>query len=93
MSHATPRIQAVGASAPPRLEVNWVGGGSVLVDLGSWIVEGGDIYKALRDPALFSSARVGLHGFAIIWGDEDGDLAIDAHHLELLGREQRHKAA
>ncbi len=25
----------------------------------------------------------------VCWGDEDGDLAIDAYHLNLLAREQR----
>ncbi|MDQ3560850.1 MAG: hypothetical protein M3453_17040, partial [Pseudomonadota bacterium] len=59
------------------------------MNLAGWIATGGDILAPLRNPETFNTARVAEHGAAIAWGDPDGDLAIDAVHLQKLAAEQR----
>ena len=43
----------------------------------------------LLDPEFFAAARTAEHGAAVTWDDGEGDLAIDAVHLEQLAAEQR----
>lgn len=87
-----PRIKSVTASAdlagPYRLTVRWKAGGETVVDLVGWIATGGEILARLREPELFAAARVCSYGSAVEWGEEGGDLAIDAVHLKMLADEQ-----
>jgi hypothetical protein len=85
----TPRIQTVTTTGPSSIGVKWRGGTSDRVDLAGWIASGGTVLASLKDHAVFKSPRIANHGTAVVWGDEDSDLAIDAVHLELLAREQR----
>lgn len=91
--HTLPRIKSVAvppSAAPDQaiVTVEWKGGGGATANLAGWIGTGGDILAPLRDPALFATARIVAHGSAIQWGEEGGDLAIDAEHLRRLAEEQ-----
>lgn len=86
---ALPRIATVTRIGPTVLGVTWRDGPSDRVDLAGWIATGGDILAPLKDEATFATARLGDFGAAVEWGPEDGDLAIDAHHLRLIANEQR----
>lgn len=87
MENPTPRIRALQVTAPATLHIHWKNGGSDTVDLSGWIATGGPILAALASPEVFQQAAVGTYGAAVEW--DDGDLAIDAAHLEALAREQR----
>lgn len=89
MTNPLPRIASVTRTGPASLGVMWRDGPSDRVDLTGWIATGGEILAPLKDPAVFATARPGDHGASIEWGGEDGDLAIDAHHLRLIADEQR----
>lgn len=89
MTTTLPRLASVAASPPATLAVRWTDGTQANIDLSGWIATGGELLAALRDPAVFGTARLGLYGGSVAWGEEDGDLAIDAHHLGLLAVEQR----
>lgn len=84
----TPRIQTVTTTGPSSIGVKWRGGASDHVDLAGWIASGGAVLASLKDYAVFKNPRVANYGTAVMWGDEDSDVAIDAVHLELLAREQ-----
>lgn len=83
-----PRIETVKPEAGSVVRIRWRGRrASDTVNLAGWIATGGDVLKALRDPAVFARAHVENHGAAVAW--DDGDLAIDAHHLKTLAEEQK----
>lgn len=85
-----PRILAVAPSGASQVDVRWSGRADVArIDLAGWIATGGDILAPLRAPEVFATVRDGDHGGALIWGEDDGDLAIDAVHLHLIETEQR----
>jgi hypothetical protein len=88
VSKPMPRIRNVKAE-PPRLFVSWKGGGRDTIDLAGWIATGGDLLAPLASPGVFAAARVADYGAAVAWSKDDGDLAIDAAHLELLAEEQK----
>ncbi|SFL87003.1 DUF2442 domain-containing protein [Methylorubrum salsuginis] len=87
MTTKIPRIAAVTVAAPSALAVRFDDGTETQVELAGWIATGGTLLAPLRDPAVFGTARIGLYGGSVAWGEEDGDLAIDAHHLRLLTAE------
>lgn len=89
MDRIIPRILAVGAVAPRTLKVKWKDRSADRVDLSGWIATGGDILEPLRDGDLFKSPRVADYGASIAWGEDEGDLRIDAVHLEQIAAEQR----
>lgn len=89
MTDPLPRISTVIATGPTSLGVMWCDDRSDRVDLAGWIATGGEILSPLSDYALFATVRLGDHGTCVEWGGEDGDLAIDAHHLRLIADEQR----
>ena len=83
------RIHSVEVSTPPRVSLLWSEDGSRQdIDLGEWISSGGVLLAPLRDDALFRAVRIGHEGTALVWGDEEGDLAIDGYHLRLLFERQ-----
>ncbi len=84
-----PRIAAVEAMPPSTLVVHWSDGAQARIDLAGWIATGDALLAPLRDPTLFATARIGLYGGSVDWGEDDGDLAIDAHHLGLIAAEQQ----
>lgn len=89
MTPKLPRITKVTATAPATLRIAWKDGRPAdTVDLRGWIATGGDVLAALADEATFASARVAEYGNAVAWGDDDGDLMIDAVHLRALADEQ-----
>jgi hypothetical protein len=87
MTKAVPRIAKVRVVDPGALRITWKGGGTDEVNLAGWIATGGEILAPLNDPAVFKCARPDEYGAAVAW-DDDGDLAIDAMHLQLIAREQ-----
>jgi len=83
MVRELPRIEAVRPEAGFVIRVRWRGNrASDTVNLAGWIATGGDLLKALCDPAVFARARVENYSAAVAW--DDNDLAIDAHHLKML---------
>lgn len=84
-----PRIVSVTPIGPAALGIKWRHGFSDRIDLAGWIATGGDILDPLKDPTVFATARPDEYGAAVVWGEEDGDLAIDAVHLGMLAEEQR----
>jgi hypothetical protein len=89
MTTKLPRIDGVTIAPPTSLVVEWSDGGLDTIDLAGWIATGDDLLAPLRDYAMFATARPGLYGASVVWGDEEGDLVIDAHHLRLLAAEQK----
>ncbi|MCP1540171.1 hypothetical protein [Methylorubrum extorquens] len=89
MTDTLPRIATVFRTGPTILGVTWSDGPSDRVDLAGWIATGGEALAPLKDAAVFATARPGDYGASVEWGAEDGDLAIDAHHLRLIANEQR----
>lgn len=81
------RINYVEAVAPLVLIVHWQKGRVDLIDLTDWSESGGEGFEALRNFETFRAMKVINHGAAVAW-DDDGDLAIDAHHLRLLATTQ-----
>lgn len=87
-----PRIDDLTVMKDTVLLVHWRGSADEApseVDLSGWIGTGGVVLEPLRDPALFSNARVGDHGASVTWDEGAGDLSIDTLHLRLLTDEQR----
>ncbi|WP_197514189.1 hypothetical protein [Methylobacterium platani] len=89
MTMDAPCIAAVSAASDTALRVNWEGGGEDVVELAGWIGRTSPLLAPLRDPVLFRQPQIVAYGSAVGWGDPDGDLAIDSHHLILLATEQR----
>lgn len=89
MDEALSRIARVSAEGASALRIVWDAGDEVVVELAGWIATGGDILAPLRDVTIFRAPAVGEYGAAVVWGDPDGDLAIDAAHLRLIAREQQ----
>lgn len=87
MNKTTPRIEAIAIEGPNVIRVHWRGGAADMVDLSGWIATGGDMLAPLADRMVFQRATVDDYGASIEW--DDGDLAIDAAHLEALATEQR----
>ncbi|GJE56043.1 MULTISPECIES: DUF2442 domain-containing protein [Methylobacterium] len=88
MTSPVPRITDIAATGPTQLRVAWRDGVDTLVDLAGWIATGDDVLAPLRDAVMFAAARIGEYGASLAWGDEDGDLAIDAFHLRQIATEQ-----
>lgn len=89
MSVMLPRIQSVSVQGPAVLGVTWSDRPYEIVNLAGWIATGDETLAALRDDAMFATARLGDYGTSVAWGDEDSDLAIDAYHLRQITDEQR----
>lgn len=87
MTKPMPRIAKVAADGQTSIIVQWKGGKADHVDLAGWIATGGDVLAPLTDPGVFQRAAMGDYGASVVW--DDGDLAIDAAHLEALAAEQR----
>jgi hypothetical protein len=90
-----PRIQKVAATGSSTLKVKWKGGPTEVVELAGWIATGGDILAPLQNSRVFGKPFVDDYGSVVAW--DEGDLRIDAVHLEQLVCEQRpfgaHEAA
>ncbi|MGY2051696.1 hypothetical protein [Methylobacterium sp. JK268] len=84
-----PRLASVTALTGSAVRVTWTDGRTDEVELVGWIATGGEILRPLRDPETFATVRLGEYGASLAWGEEDGDLAIDAYHLHQIAAEQR----
>lgn len=87
-----PRIKAVATAGRTTLMVTWQGADEPTpINIAGWMERGGAMFAALANPDVFTRASVGDYGCSITWDeDEDeGDLAIDAVHLEMLAQAQR----
>jgi hypothetical protein len=82
-----PRVERVAARRPTTPRIKWRHGPSDDIDLAGWIATGGDILAPLNNSDLFENARIADYGAAVAW--DDGDLRIDAVHLEQLARKQQ----
>ena len=89
MTKPLPRVADVVSLGSAEIFVTWADGAVEKVNLAGWIATGGNILAPLESDAVFNTARLGDYGASIEWGPEDGDLAIDAHHLHQLAVEQR----
>lgn len=87
MDKTTPRIESVTAKEQGIVHILWRDGRTDVIDLSGWIATGGETLAAITEPSVFQRAAVGDYGASIEW--DDGDLAIDAAHLEALAQEQR----
>lgn len=85
-----PRIKAASPAATVGavLTITWTDGRTDTVDLTGWIATGGELLAPLLAPSTFRLPRLLENGSAISWGDDDGDVAIDAVHLKQLADEQ-----
>ncbi|WP_020187808.1 hypothetical protein [Methylopila sp. 73B] len=85
------RIKSVSATeGSPHLLVTWANDmNPSLVRLSGWIASGGEVLAPLMDRTVFEKPRVAEHGAAVEWGDDGGDLAIDAIHLYGIAYEQQ----
>ncbi len=88
MARPIHRIDSVAVGDGARLTVAWDNGASATIDLSGWIATGADRTAPLKDRALFARAEVFEYGSAVAW-DEDGEIAIDSLHLEMLAEQQR----
>lgn len=95
MDTSTPRISAVAATMPGQIAVTftrapkWHGKRTVMVDLDGWIATGGDVLAPLKRLDVFWRAAPAEYGAGVTWDGDEGDLAIDAVHLEKIAREQQ----
>jgi len=81
------RVEGIEVVVPSTLVIHWQKGGTNRVDLADWIETGGDAFDALGDVETFRAARIIADGAAVAW-DDDGELAIDAHHLRMIAMAQ-----
>jgi hypothetical protein len=81
-------IQTVNTTGPTTLAVIWGDGSVSHVDLAGWIARGGRRFAALGNALVFAGAAVGLYGGNVTWDDDEGDLAIDSEHLQMIAEHQ-----
>lgn len=72
-----PRIEKVTAVGPATLVIHWTTGETMQADIGDWMKRFA-LLAALKDPAVFSKARVGWYGHSVEWGD---DIELGADQL------------
>lgn len=90
MADNLPRIDKVTVSNGFVVLVKFKGkAGSEKVDLGGWIVTGGETLAPLRRRECFIHVQIINWGAALSWDKGEGDLSIDAVHLKKIGDEQK----
>lgn len=89
MTKPIPKLRKVKSVGAAELEVIWDNERKDRINLAGWIATGGPILAPLEDPATFKHARLGDFGRSVVWGDDDGDLAIDSYHLGRIAHAQR----
>jgi hypothetical protein len=62
------------------VEITYADGETIVADFRPLLAKGG-VMAALRDPAVFGSARIGARGRSVVWGDEV-DFCADALRLK-----------
>lgn len=80
-----PKVASVTGGPGRFLNVEWVGGGSIRVDLTGWIAFHN--IAELRDDAVFNKPEIGEWGWSVQWNDDE-DLSIDNAHLRMLAEQQ-----
>ncbi len=71
----------------PRVAIAWDDGKKTTIDMTAMIARGG-IFRPLRDPAVFGTARIGYCGRSLIWSGVDGeeiDFCADALRRQANG--------
>lgn len=89
MTTKLPRLTSVVPDGPTTVTVTWDNGDVDSINLSGWIGTGGDLLAPLWDEAVFGTVRLGDYGASVDWGDNGGDLSIDAVHLSRIAEEQR----
>ncbi len=79
------RITGVEVIPPYSLRLTFADGKTYVVDLDEWIASS-QALQALRDTALFATARIGFGGATVEWIEDELDLAAD--NLRNLAVEQ-----
>lgn len=79
------RIQTAFAGPDQSVIVVWADGSRSTISLADWITA--KSIDRLRDPAIFSLARVNEYGSSVVFIEDD--IEIDSVHLQLLESEQR----
>ena len=69
------QLNAVEALPDYRLRLTYADGRTFEVALRDWI-ETTEALQALKDPALFSRARIGFAGRSVDWIEDELDLAV-----------------
>lgn len=88
MSNRHFTLTDVQAEADAGLQLVYADGAVLRVDLKA-LVDGHPLLSALRDPLVFSTARVGEWGGSVVWGDDpDSDLELAADNLRARAIEQ-----
>ena len=82
------KITGVEALPPARLRIQWASGDRSTVEVGEYLRAPG--HERLRDPALFSRARVEEWGHGVEW--PEADVGIPGEALYRLSKEQSGKA-
>lgn len=85
MSRRHFQLTHVRALPGARLRLEYADGQRFEVDLRAW-VEATDALKALKNPALFGTARLGFGGRSVEWMEDELDLGAD--NLRNLAIEQ-----
>ena len=90
MASKLPRLDKITVSTGLSLIVKWKGSAAMdTVDLSGWIYTGGELLAALKSRDVFLKAEAINWGAAVSWDAGEGDLAIDAKHLQMIAAEQK----
>lgn len=84
MAETVPRLASVIVERDNTVALSWRDGRTTSVDLAGWIASGGDVLEPLTNPRIFARAALSMYGAGVTWDDDEGDLGIDAAHLDLL---------
>jgi hypothetical protein len=80
-----PRVTAVRVVEPYGVELSFTDGAHGTIDLRSWIVGRGPVFKPLEDPTFFAQVRLGQDGGTIEWPN-GVDFCPDVLYAQLTGK-------
>jgi hypothetical protein len=84
MNTTAPSITRVSVVGPYTLDLLFSDGSSGVVNLRSWIVGQGPVFKPLEDPAYFAQVRLSQSGGTIEWPN-GVDFCPDVLHHKITG--------
>ena len=84
MNSAAPRITGVHVAGPFTVTLEFTDGTRGELDLRSWIVGQGPVFKPLEDPAFFAQVRLTNGGGTIEWPN-GVDFCPDVLHARITG--------
>jgi len=84
MNRTAPRITSVHVTGPYTVALQFTDGAEGEVDLRTWIVGQGPVFKPLEDPEFFAQVRLTDCGGTIEWPN-GVDFCPDVLHYKLTG--------